>query len=61
MTPSVVFVAAAALHYKFPISSQFSKNAGSLPKTYTHVLSTSGKVDGRGPREKLWDVAGVRY
>ena len=42
-TPYGVFVAPAALQNKFPLSSKFSRNPGSLPKTYTHVLSTSGK------------------
>jgi len=37
------FVAAVALQKKFIPSNKFSRNPGSLPKTYTHVLSTSGK------------------
>ena len=46
-----VFVEAVALQNKFPLSSKFSRNPGSMPNTYTHVLSTS-----RVPREKLWSV-----
>jgi len=34
MIPSAVFVAAVALQNKFPLSSKFSINLGSLPKTY---------------------------
>ena len=43
MTPSAIFVAAAALQNKFPLSSKFSINPGNMPKTYTYFLSTSGK------------------
>jgi len=38
-----VFVEAVALQNKFPLSSKFSRNPGSMPNTYTHVLSTSGR------------------
>jgi len=40
---SRVFVAAVALQKKFLLSNKISRNPGSLPKTYTHVSSTSGK------------------
>jgi len=43
MIPVVVFVAAAALQNKFPLFSKISRNPGSMPKKYRHVLSTSGK------------------
>ena len=43
MIPSAVFVTTVALQNKFPLSSKFSRNPGSMPKTYTHVLSASGK------------------
>ena len=43
MIPSAVFVAVVAPQNKFPLSSKFSRNPGSMPKTHTHVLSTSGK------------------
>jgi len=39
MIPTVVFVAAVALQNKFPLSSKFSRNPGSMPK----ISSTSGK------------------
>jgi len=42
MIPNAVFVAATAVQNKFPLSSKVSRNPGSMPKTYTHVLSTSG-------------------
>ena len=41
MISSAVFVAVVALQNKFPLSSKFSRNPGSMPST--HVLSTSGK------------------
>jgi len=41
--PNAVFVAAVALQNKFPLARKFSRNPGSMPKTYTHVLSTSRK------------------
>jgi len=37
------FVAAVALQKKFLLTRKFSKNLGSMPKIYTHVLSTSEK------------------
>jgi len=43
MMPSVVFVATVALQNKFPLSSKFSRNPGSMPRTYTHALSTTDK------------------
>jgi len=43
MVPSAVFVMAVALHNKLPLSSKFSRNLGSMPKTYTNVLLTLGK------------------
>jgi len=43
MIPSAVFVATVALQKKFLLSSKLSRNPGSIPKTYTYVLSTSGK------------------
>jgi len=43
MIPNAVFVAAIAVQNKFPLSSEVSGNPGSMPKTYTHVLSTSAK------------------
>jgi len=55
MIPSAVFVAAVWLQNKFPLSSKFSRIPGSMPKTYTHVLSTWGKY-GRVPHEKFWGV-----
>jgi len=42
MIPSSVFVVTAALQNKFPLFNKFSKNPCSMPKTWTHVLSTSG-------------------
>ena len=43
MIPVVVFVAAAALQNNFPLFSKISRNPGSMPKKYRHVLSTLGK------------------
>jgi len=43
MILSATFVLAVALQNKFPLSSNFSRNPGSMPKMYTHVLLTSGK------------------
>jgi len=43
MIPDAVFVAAVALQTKFPLSRKISRNLGSMPKTYTDVLSTSRK------------------
>ena len=40
---NVVFVAAVGQQNKIPLSIKFSRNLGNMPKTYTHVLSTSGK------------------
>ena len=56
MVLSAVFVAAIESQTKFPVSSKFSRNPGSLPKTYAHVLSTSGKY--KVPHEKLWGGCG---
>jgi len=42
MIPNPAFVAGVALQNKFPLSSKFSRNLGSMP-TYTHVLSNLGK------------------
>jgi len=39
------FVAAVALQNKFPLFSKFSRNPGSMPKKYRHVLSTSEKYE----------------
>jgi len=41
--PSAVFIVAVALQNKFPLFTKFSRNPGSMPKAYTHALSTSGK------------------
>jgi len=38
MIPSAVFVAAVALQNKFPLSSKFSINPESMPKTYTQHM-----------------------
>jgi len=44
---NAIFVAAVALQNKFPLSSKFSRNPGSMPKTQAHISSTSGKcMDG---------------
>jgi len=43
MISSAFFVAAVALQNKFPLSSKISRNPGNMPRTYTHVLPTSGK------------------
>ena len=43
MISSAIFIAAVALQNKFPLSTKFSKNAGSMLKTYAHDLSTSGR------------------
>ena len=43
MIPSAVFHVAVAQQNKIPLSNKFSRNLGNMPKTYTHVLSTSGK------------------
>jgi len=52
-----IFVAAVALQNRFPLFNKFSRNPGSMPKTYSHVLSTWGKyIYGRVPRKKLWGV-----
>jgi len=40
MTSSAVFVVAVALQNKMPLSGKFSRNPGSMSKTYAHVLST---------------------
>jgi len=56
MMPSADLVAAAALQNKFPHLQEFSRNPGIMPKTYTHVLPTSGKYMARGPVKKLWGV-----
>ena len=47
MIPSAVFVAAVALQNTFPLSSKFSRNPGSMPKTYRlHMFCR--------PRESIW-------
>jgi len=38
MIPSAVFVTAVTLQNKFPLSSKFSRNPGSTPKTYTQHM-----------------------
>ena len=43
MIPSAVFVAAVAQQNKILLSNKFSGYLGIMPKTHTHVLSTSGK------------------
>jgi len=37
---NAAFVTGASLRHKFLLSSKFSRNLGSMPNTYTHVLST---------------------
>jgi len=59
--PSAVFVAPAALQNKFALSSKISINPGSLPKTHTHILPTSGKYIAGFLVKSIGDVAGVRY
>jgi len=61
MISSADFLATAALQKKFPFFSKFSRNPVSIPKTYTHVLSTSDRSVTRGARgrnspsaESLW-------
>ena len=61
MIPSAVFfVAAVALYNKFPLSSKFSRSPGSMPKMYTHVLSTSGKYMTGFLVKSLGGVVGVQ-
>jgi len=43
MIPAAVFVAAVAQPNKLPLSSKFSRIPRSMQKTYTHLLSISGK------------------
>jgi len=43
MMPSAFFVAAVAVQKKFLLASKLARNLGSMPKTDTHVSSTSGK------------------
>jgi len=40
---SAVFIPPIVLQTKISLSSKFSRNFGSMPKTFTHVLSTSRK------------------
>ena len=47
MIPSAVFVAAVPLQNKFPLSSKFSRNTGSIPKTYTQHMFCR-------PRKSIW-------
>ena len=42
---------------KISTLQKFSRNPGSMPKTYKHVLSTSGRY-GRVLHEKLWGCYG---
>ena len=57
--PSAFFVAAVALQKKFPLFRKFSRNHGSMPKTYIHVLSIWGKhIYGQVPPKKLWGCCG---
>jgi len=42
------------------ILQQFSRNPGSPPKTYAHVLSTSGKYMAGFLVKSFWGVARVR-
>ena len=51
----MVFVLAVALRTKLSPSSKLSRNLGSMPKTPTHVLSTSRKHT-TGLSEKLSGV-----
>ena len=60
MIPSAAFVGGVALQNKFPLSSKFSRNPGSMPKTHTHVLSTSVKYMARFLVKSFGGVAGVR-
>jgi len=60
MVLSAVFVAAIESQTKFPVSSKFSRNPGSLPKTYAHVLSTSGKYKVGFLMKSFEGVVGVR-
>jgi len=41
--PSAVFILAKVLQTKISLSSKFLRNLGSMPKTFTHVVSTSRK------------------
>ena len=41
MIPSAGFILAIALHTKISLSSKFLRNPGSMPKAFTHVLTTS--------------------
>ena len=41
--PNAVFILPTALETKISLSSKFLRNLGSMPKTFTHVLSTSRK------------------
>jgi len=59
MIPSVVFVTAVALQNNFPLSSEFSRNPGSMPKMFAHVLSTSGKHMAGFLVKSFGDVAGA--
>jgi len=54
--PIAVFVVAVALQNKFPLSSKFSINPGSMPKTLHTCFVDLGKVDGWVPRKKLWGM-----
>ena len=60
MIPSAVCVVAAGLQNKFSLSSKFSRNLGSTPRTYTHVLSNSGKYMARFLVKVFGGVVGVR-
>jgi len=46
MIPSTVLFAAVALQDKVPLSSKFSRNPWSMPKTYTHMFCR--------PRKSIW-------
>jgi len=43
MNPSAVFILAIGLQTEISLSGKFLRNHGSMPKTFTHVLSTSRK------------------
>ena len=58
MIPSAVYVVAAALQNKFPLSSKFLRNPGSMPKKSTHVLSTWGKYMAGFLVKSFWECCG---
>jgi len=58
MIPSAVFVVAVALQNKFPLTSKFSTNPGSMPKTSTHVLPPWGKYMAGFLMKSFWGRCG---